>query len=171
MLIYVRRATKNDLDQIMPIIADAKKFLKDAGSPQWQSGYPNIRTIADDIAANVGYVLCVDHQIAGYAAAIAGIEPTYQVIKGEWQNEQDPYTTIHRMALSSHYRGMHLANFFFSNLISLQIAERIHNFRIDTFRKNEVMQHLATSNGFVERGTIEVDDPIDPSRIAFELSI
>ncbi|GAA3630864.1 GNAT family N-acetyltransferase [Lactobacillus hamsteri] len=155
----------------MPIIADAKKFLKETGSPQWQSDYPNIETIAAGIAAEVGYDLCVDHQVAGYAAAIAGIEPTYQVIDGAWTNEQDPYMTIHRMALSSHYRGLHLANFFFSNMISLQAANGIHNFRIDTFKKNAVMQHLAISNGFVERGTIQVDDPIDPSRIAYELNL
>lgn len=171
MLIYVRKANKNDLDQIMPIITDAKKFLKETGSSQWQSGYPNTKTIADDITNKVGYVLCVGQTIAGYAAAITGIEPTYQKIDGKWQNNQDPYTTIHRMALSSHYRGMHLAGCFFSNLISLQLVEGIHNFRIDTFKKNAVMQHLALSNGFIQRGTIQVDDPIDPSRIAYELNI
>lgn len=75
------------------------------------------------------------------------------------------------MALSSHYRGMHLASYFFSNLISLQLAAGIHNFRIDTFKKNAVMRHLAANNGFDERGTIKVDDPIDPARIAYELNI
>ena len=170
-LIYSRKANTNDIDSIMPIIDDAKAFLKKAGSTQWQSGYPNKQTITQDIENNVGWVLVVDHQIAGYAAAIAGIEPTYQVIDGQWHNDQDEYATIHRMAISSQYRGMHLANYFFSNLISLQVTNNISNFRIDTFKKNAVMQHLAKSNDFTIRGTIKVDDPIDPERIAFELNL
>lgn len=170
-LIYTRKANINDIANIIPIINDAKFFLKKAGSTQWQSGYPNKQTIAQDIENNVGWVLIIDRQIAGYAAVIAGIEPTYQVIDGQWANEQDKYVTIHRMAISSKYRGMHLANYFFSSLISLQIANNIFNFRIDTFKKNAVMQHLAESNGFIARGTIKVNDPIDPERIAFELNI
>lgn len=88
-LIYSRKANINDIDSIMPIIDDAKAFLKKAGSTQWQSGYPNKQTITQDIENNVGWVLVVDHQIAGYAAVIAGIEPNYQVIDGQWHNDQD----------------------------------------------------------------------------------
>lgn len=113
----------------------------------------------------------MNNDIAGYAAVIAGIEPTYQVIDGQWQNDQDECATIHRMAISNQYRGMHLANYFFSNLISTQVIGGINNFRIDTFKKNEVMQHLTKSNGFKQRGTIKVDDPIDPNRVAFELNL
>lgn len=31
-LIYIRQAAKNDLEQIMPIIDEAKKFLKEEGT-------------------------------------------------------------------------------------------------------------------------------------------
>lgn len=33
-LICIRQAAKNDLEQIMPIIDEAKKFLKEEGNPQ-----------------------------------------------------------------------------------------------------------------------------------------
>lgn len=32
-LIYIRQAAKNDLEQIMPIIDEAKKLLKEEGEP------------------------------------------------------------------------------------------------------------------------------------------
>ena len=48
-LIYIRQATQNDLEQIMPIIDEAKKFLKEEGNPQWQSGYSDVETITTDI--------------------------------------------------------------------------------------------------------------------------
>ena len=52
-LIYIREAAKNDLEQIMPIIDEAKKFLKEEGNPQWQSDYPNVETITADIEEGV----------------------------------------------------------------------------------------------------------------------
>ena len=75
-------------------------------------------------------VLIVDDKVAGYAASVVGIEPTYQKINGEWKNTNDDYATFHRLAISSKYRGMHLANFMFSDLISIMVNQGIKNFRI-----------------------------------------
>jgi phosphoglycolate phosphatase-like HAD superfamily hydrolase len=71
-------ATKDDLVEIMSIIGDAKAFLKKSGSTQWQNGYPNEESILNDINNKNGYVLMVGDKVAGYAAVIAAIEPTYQ---------------------------------------------------------------------------------------------
>ena len=72
-LIYIRQAAKNDLEQIMPIIDEAKKFLKEEGNPQWQSDYPNVETITADIEEGVAWVLIVDQKIAGYTAITDGL--------------------------------------------------------------------------------------------------
>lgn len=172
-LIYTRKATKTDLSAIVEIINEAKTFLKNSGSSQWQGEYPNVNTIETDLSNNVGYCLIVDGEVAGYAAVITGIEPTYQKIEnGNWQYNHEPYTTIHRIAISNNFRGMHLASFFFSNLISLKYNEGISNFRIDTSKNNQIMQHLALSHNFIERGIIYVDeDPVDKSRLAYELNL
>lgn len=171
-LIYTRYATNNDLSNIMVIINEAKDFLKQSGSSQWQGIYPNENTILTDIKHKNALVLIVDDQIAGYAASVIGIEPSYQEINGEWKNTMDDYATFHRLAISSKYRGMHLANFMFSDLISLMTSQGIKNFRIDTSRKNKIMQHLALKHNFIERGIIMVDeDPEDPSRLAYELNL
>lgn len=61
-LIYICQAAKNDLEQIMPIIDEAKKFLKEEGNPQWQSGYPNVETITADIENGVAWFLIVDQK-------------------------------------------------------------------------------------------------------------
>lgn len=170
-LIYSRKASLGDLDQIMTIIAAAKKFLKKNNSPQWQSGYPNAQTIKTDIEKGEGYLLIIGSEIAGYAAVITGQDPNYRKIDGSWQNDTAPYSTIHRICLSNHFRGLHLASYFLANLISLKLAAGIHNFRIDTYKLNQPMQHLATSFGFAKRGIIQVVDPIDPDRYAYELNL
>ena len=171
-LIFTRRAQNSDVDKIVQILQDAITFLKKNGSTQWQSGYPNRETVEEDIEKRVAWVLTVDNEVAGYAAVVIGREPTYADIEGKWENNVDTYATIHRIAVSSKFRGMHLSQFFLSNIISLTYAQGIHNFRIDTSRKNKIVQHIAVSHNFIERGIIQVtEDPVDSSRIAYELNL
>lgn len=170
-LIFTRRAQNSDVDKIVQILNDAISFLKESGSSQWQSGYPNRATVEDDIKNGCAWVLTVDNEVAGYAAVVIGKDPNYAKIDGEWKNNVDTYATIHRIAISSKFRGMHLTQFFLSNIISLTYAQEIHNFRIDTGEKNKIVQHIATSHNFIKRGIIQVDDPINPDRLAYELNI
>ena len=171
-LIFTRRAQNSDVDKIVQILNDAISFLKESGSSQWQSGYPNRETVEEDIEKQVAWVLTVDNEVAGYAAVVIGREPTYADIEGKWENNVDTYATIHRIAVSSKFRGMHLSQVFLSNIISLTYAQGIHNFRIDTSRKNKIVQHIAVSHNFIERGIIQVtEDPVDSSRIAYELNL
>lgn len=170
--IYTRPAQMNDLPMIMEIIAGAKEFLKASGSPQWQTGYPATSDIELDIKNSHAYVLLVAGQVVGYAAVIIGDEPTYHnIAHGSWQNTTAPYATIHRLALASAFRGQHLSYFFFSNIITIVVGRGVHNLRLDTYRHNQPVQRLATHLGFIQRGEILVDDPLDPRRIAFELNL
>lgn len=171
-LIHVTRAMQADIPAIGAIFEQAKAFLKASGSPQWQAGYPNTDTVAQDLANQSAWVLKVNDQVAGYAAAIIGDDPNYQEIDGAWQNNTEPYAAIHRLALSQDYRGQHLAKYFMSSLISILNEQGIHNFRVDTHDLNQPMQHVATSNGFIRRGHINIlDEPNDPLRWAFELNL
>lgn len=170
-LIYIRQAAKNDLEQIMPIIDEAKKFLKEEGNPQWQSGYPNVETITADIKDGAACVLIVDQKIAVYTAITDGPDPNYKQIDGKWKNDLDLYVAIHRVAISDEYRGMHLASYLMSSLTSMHYAESIRNYRVDTFRTNDVVWHIVEDAGFVKRGNIKNMDPIDPYRVAFELNL
>ena len=169
---YMRLANKNDIKNIMSIIDEAKQFLKESGSTQWQNGYPNEETIQTDLKNNVGYVFVVGDQVAAYAAVIDGIDPNYNEINGSWKNEKDEYSTIHRICFSSNYQGHGLAKLFISNILTLKYAKGIRNLRVDTHKLNVPMQTLAQHNGFEYRGIIRVDDePADPDRLAYELNL
>ena len=122
-LIYIRQAAKNDLQQIMPIIDEAKKFLKEEGNPQWQSDYPNVETITADIEEGVAWVLIVDQKIAGYTAITYGPDPNYKKIDGKWNNDLDPYVAIHRVAISDEYRGMHIYDDSVNVLTTFQFSQ------------------------------------------------
>ncbi|MBB1062587.1 GNAT family N-acetyltransferase [Limosilactobacillus fastidiosus] len=170
--ISIRRSVNSDLDRIMEIVDSAKELLKKDGSPQWQDGHPNREMFANDIKNQTNWVLTVGNEIAGTATLQFAPEPAYsEITDGTWNVTDQPYATIHRVAISNNFRGQHLSRYLFSNLISMGQIQGIKNFRIDTYPKNVRMQRLAESFGFAKRGQILVNDKIDPHRIAFELNI
>lgn len=170
--IFLRKAHLSDLDSIMAIVNDAKALLKRDGSPQWQDGHPNQETFFQDISQEISWVLVVGNEIAGTATLQLTPDPTYsEITDGMWFNTAVPYATLHRVCISSHFRGQHLGKFLFSNLITIGLSLGYSNFRLDTHEKNKRMQKLAQDWGFIRRGIVSVDDKIDPKRIAFELNI
>lgn len=171
MMIYVRKATTNDLDKIMIIIDEARIFLHKNHVPQWQDEYPARKDIQTDLNNQNGYVLIYDNQIVGYAVLQTTPEPTYSVIeKGAWKSSK-LYATLHRLAVSADFRGKNLSAFFMSNLITLALDKGFNVIRCDTHPQNKIMQHLAEKSGFEKRGIIKVDELMDPTRFAYELII
>lgn len=171
MLIYIRLAEKQDLDQIMEIIAEAKKLLKEDGNPQWQNGSPNRKMLAEDIALKRTYCLVANKEIAGVAVLLTTPDPNYSEIDGAWKNNDEQYATIHRIAISTKFRGQHLSQFMMSNLISRGLMLGIHNFRIDTHEVNKRMQSLIKSLGFEYRGIVQVNQTKNGTRKAYELNL
>ena len=171
MLIYIRLAEKEDLDQIMKIIDEAKKLLKKDGNPQWQNGSPNRKMLAEDIILKRAYCLVANKEIAGVAVLLTTPDPNYTEIDGAWKNNDEQYATIHRIAISTEFRGQHLSQFMMSNLISRGLMLGIHNFRIDTHGVNKRMQGLIKSLGFEFRGVVQVDQTENGARNAYELNL
>ena len=173
--IFTRKARLSDLDSVMAIIDEAKKFIRESGNTQWQEGYPNHQTITDDINSGHSYVLVVDGEIAGTSALIVGEDPAHtRIDHGEWHDTENPYATINRIALASKFRGQHLSDYFLSDLITLAQVQGIHNVRMDTSRKNIPLQKIAERFGFKHRGQTYVDaanDQNDQKRMAFELNL
>ena len=107
-MIHIRLARKEDIQNIMPLYAYARKFMAANGNPhQWNGNYPASEDILKDIA-NGNYYVCTPEnapeKIVGGFAFIIGREPNYAVIEnGAWHSDQ-PYGTIHRIAPFRHPR-------------------------------------------------------------------
>lgn len=172
MLTYTRLATKNDLNQIMPIIHDGQENLAAAGIPQWQDGYPDQAAIAQDIDQGEGYVLVNSESIIGYGAIRQTPEPNYITpISGTWSDDTTPYVSLHRVVVSSQFSGQHLGQIFMSNLLTISYSLGFHAARIDTHEKNTRMQHLITATGFHHECMICIDGDSTDLRQAYSLSL
>ncbi len=154
-MIHIRLAQKEDLENIMPLYAYARKFMAANGNPnQWSGNYPAAEDILKDIA-NHNYYICTpedrpDEIVAGFAFII-GREPNYTVIEqGQWHSNL-PYGTIHRIASNGLEKGIARACFDFCR-------SKINCLRIDTHADNHPMQKAISSYGFRYCGIIHVAD-------------
>ncbi|MFC6182296.1 GNAT family N-acetyltransferase [Lactiplantibacillus daowaiensis] len=168
---YVRAATDADLPAMQAIIAQGKHLLAVDGIPQWQGAYPLAADIQADIDAHRAWLLIVDGQVAGTAALLTTPDPNYaNIYQGSWADTNDDrYASIHRIAIAGGYHGQHLADFYFSNLLTLSYQQGIHQVRIDTHAANQRMQHIITKAGFTYRGIVYMADDPNDQRNAYQL--
>ncbi|GAP00193.1 GNAT family N-acetyltransferase [Fructobacillus ficulneus] len=172
----MRRAQARDIDEIVTILQTAKGYLKEQGIDQWQADYPNKESVQADLDAHRGFVLMVDEDVAGYAAAFEGEDPLYTAItEGAWvhSGHEHDYASLHRVAMSDKFRGQRLSARFMTSLISYFYAQGARDFRIDTHPGNLPMQKVIANNGFEKRGVVHMEeaDHISTARWAYQLII
>lgn len=147
-------STYEDLPEIGVIINQAKQYLKDQGSPQWQNGHePNEAVIREDIRKKASYVLTLKGEIVGTVALLTEEDPIYEAIDGKWQGN-GPYVALHHVAVSQNYRGLGLGKTLLNSAIQQAKLLGFKDIRIDTYPANQPMLSLIEKLGFVYCGMI-----------------
>ena len=158
----IRLAFPNEVDAIMQVIEEAKKCLAEAGSSQWQNGYPDADTIIEDIISGQAYVALEEGELLAYAAVTKSPEKAYEAIyDGNWEGRESEYLVFHRIAVASDVQGQGVAQTFLEGLIE---GFDYLDFRSDTHAKNKVMQHIFEKLGFKQVGKV----PVDGERFAYQ---
>ncbi|WP_251867014.1 GNAT family N-acetyltransferase [Enterococcus malodoratus] len=149
-----RLSTLADIPAIGLIIAEAKQYLKEQGSPQWQDGHePHEAVIREDIQKKASYVLTLEDEIVGTVALISGEDPVYEAIEGQWQGK-GLYVSLHHIAVSQKHRGIGLGKNLLSMAIQQAKALGYEDIRIDTYPANQPMLSLIEKCGFTYCGMI-----------------
>ena len=129
----IRKATMNDLPDILAIYAYARKYMKEHGNPdQWRDSYPPVSLTTQDIQSDCLYVCIIqieeDEQIGGVFYFHREEDPDYQTIDGSWLNDR-PYAVVHRVATAPGTKGV--ATFCLN-----WAYEQFPNIKIDTHDDN-----------------------------------
>jgi len=127
----LRKANFSEAPFIWSILQEAIEQRKQAGSEQWQNGYPNEQTVDDNIANGYAYVLIDNEVIVAYAAIIFGVEPAYNDIKGKWLT-YDNYVVVHRVATSNAAKGRGIATHLFKMIEDLCLTQNVYSIKVDT---------------------------------------
>ena len=160
-----RKATINDLDEIMTIYSDAREFMRNSGNKdQWTNGYPQRELIETSISDGDLYVCVDDEAILCVYYFKIHVDPTYvKIYNGNWLNDE-PYGVIHRIAVAKSARGRKIASKVFEECL-----KHSKNLRIDTHRANTPMQRTLEKSGFKRCGIIHLEN--GDERLAFQKSI
>ena len=158
----IRLAFPNEVDAIIQVIEGAKKCLAEAGSTQWQNGYPDADIIIEDIISGQAYVALDEGELLAYAAVTKSPESAYDAIyEGKWQGGEPEYLVFHRIAVAAANQGQKVAQTFLEGLIE---GFDYLDFRSDTHAENKVMQHIFEKLGFKQVGKV----PVDGERLAYQ---
>lgn len=160
----LRLAKHGEKNKIMSIIDQAKAYLKEQNIDQWQTGYPDLACVKQDIKNQKGYFLVDKNEILGYVCIDFDGEPAYNELNGTWLSDEK-YVVAHRVALESSYRQKGLSTQLFQLVEEIAIQNGIKSFRIDTHRDNKIMQHAITKYGFQYCGSTNY---ANRPRIAYE---
>lgn len=159
--LMLQKAEIADLLDVMEITKQAKALLKADGINQWQAGYPNEDDFKNDILQEHLYVAKLDESVVGFISLIDGIDRWYQVIEnGAWLRHDEPYYTIHRVAVSVNAKGQQVGYRMLQAAISecLALDTSIASIRVDTHPLNTRMQHLLEKVGFIKAGDIFINE-------------
>ena len=157
-----------DINDIMKIIGQAKRRMKESGLDQWQDGYPDEETIRNDKRKHQACIVRNWFGPAAYAAIVFGKDPYYEKIDGQWLSDGEPYVTVHRLAVADEFLGLDLAKHILRFAERKARAKGVRWFRIDTHHDNIPMRNLIRDFGFTFCGVVQVRDG---KRMAYEKKV
>ena len=155
-----RKATRDDLGRVLEIYERARAYMQSTGNPaQWGATYPPRELVEQDLQGENLFVLENENGIYGVFAFFPEGDEIYSKIDGKWLNDK-PHAAIHRVASAGTQGGVLRDCVDFCLTCS-------KNLKIDTHTDNAIMQHQLKKVGFLECGTVYLDN--GEPRIAFQL--
>ena len=158
----------DDIDDIMKIIGQAKRRMKELGLDQWQDGYPDEETIRNDKRKHQAVIVKKWFRPAAYAAIVFDKDPYYEKIDGKWLSDGEPYVVVHRLAVADEFLGLDIGWHILKFAERKARAKGVKWFRIDTHHDNVPMRNLIRDFGFTLCGVVQVRDG---KRLAYEKQI
>jgi GNAT superfamily N-acetyltransferase len=149
----LRKAERAELPTIWEIIRYAIEQRRRDGSAQWQDGYPNADTLANDLEKGQAYVLEADGELLLYAAVIFEPEAAYAAIEGRWLTD-GPYMVLHRVAVSPKAAGQGIGTVFFRMAEDLCKAQGVASIKVDTNFDNKPMLRILEKLGYTYCGEV-----------------
>jgi len=148
-----RKAQLTELPQLWNIFQQAIARRKEAGSNQWQDGYPNPDVLRNYIVKGTGFVLTEGGTIVGYCAIMINDEPAYAHIDGKWLTDGD-FVVFHRIALSAGHLGKGLAKKMMAHIEAFARRNNVGSIKADTNFDNAAMLRIFETSGYVYCGEV-----------------
>ena len=151
---HIRRATKEDLNEIMRLIRRVVPLMRESGNLQWDDDYPDLSVFASDLEKGSLWVGEVDQRIAGVAAITTDQYAEYADVG--W-DVSERAIVVHRLAVDPAFRGRGVAAALMHQAELVAIETGIQVLRVDTDTQNQATQKLFPKLGYMYAGEIGLE--------------
>ena len=163
----IRRATKDDLDEVMLIIKACTKHMISKNIFQWNEKYPNIETFKNDIENENLYVLSLqNNELIGCVSITFEMDDFYKTI--DWISPSKKNIYVHRLAVHPNNQGQGHAKIIMNFIEKKGVDNLCESIRLDTFSMNNKNNTLYTKLGYQKLGQIYFRDQSEMPFNCFE---
>lgn len=146
MNIEYRKATIENLYEVMELIKSAVICMNEAEIYQWDEIYPDETTIKQDIENGDLYIGIVDRKIAVIYVINKSYDEKYN--DGDWQYPDTEYRIIHRLCVHPDFQNKGVGKTTMKYIESKLSDEGIKSIRLDAFSKNPYAVKLYKNLGY-----------------------
>jgi len=148
----IRKATLNDIDNILNITKACARSMITAQIFQWNEYYPNRAAFETDVKRNELYVLELKNTTLGCIVISTIMDNEYLPIQWLTPNKNNIY--IHRLAIHPNYQGKGYAQLLMNYAETFSIENNYTSIRLDTFSQNLRNQKFYELRGYQKLGEI-----------------
>jgi ribosomal protein S18 acetylase RimI-like enzyme len=142
----IRKATLNDIDNIIDITKACARDMIAKHIFQWNEHYPNKTAFETDVKRNELYVLKLKNTIIGCIVVSVIMDEEYIPVQWLTPNKNNIY--IHRLAIHPKHQGKGYAQQLMGFAEKFSIQNNYVSIRLDTFSKNQRNQQFYELRGY-----------------------
>lgn len=152
MNLSYRKGTKDDLNAIDILVADAIKQMENQGIMQWDEIYPTHEVFTQDIEAGNLYVGCDEGKLAVVYVLNQESDEAYKT--GNWKDESKPFHIIHRLCVNPNYQHQGIAGRTMAQIEADTKESGLEAIRLDVFTQNPYALRLYDRCGYQTVGKV-----------------
>lgn len=152
MNVTFRKATTDDLEQIMELVEDAIEHMETQGIMQWDALYPVMEDFAEDVNEGTLFVGTQDKKLAVICTVNQKCDDEYKV--GQWQQPKKSFVVIHRLCVNPAFQNKGIAYQTMHFIETLVKEKGIEAVRLDVFSQNPYALRLYQKCGYQEVGSV-----------------
>jgi ribosomal protein S18 acetylase RimI-like enzyme len=160
MKMVIKKASKQDLEQLLNVVKSCGQNLIEQGIFQWNEEYPKREDLLEDLELQELWKLENENSIIGLIVLTENEDAEYQDVKWLTKNHKNLY--IHRLAIHPDFQGKGYAQKLMDFAEKYALDNSYNSIRLDTFSQNKRNQQF-----YEQRNYIKLESIYFPNQSAF----
>ena len=150
----IRKANKNDLENIMNMYSSCISGMIEQGISQWDNSYPNMQIIKLDIEAETYYIAEINGKVVGGINIDSNQDKQYEII--HWTCSSNSFYVVHRLGVKKELWKKKIGKKLMIFSEKLAKENLIDSIRLDTYSENKQAINFYKNLGYKQLGTIKL---------------